>query len=255
MKKSEIIYFDVDGTILDEKASEINKTTIDAINKVQENGYKIAIATGRTSGALDTPAIRSICNWDGYILANGGSIMDKEMNIVKEHLCKPEFIKQLITLYPDTIILEGYKNYVVNKMSKNLANFLGDVVESLEVLEEYQDQKILKVIIENFEGIPNGFDNEIFKDYDYHLNTAGMPEIFPKNSGKHIGIREFNEIIGIKRHTYFGDGSNDVDPIREADFGIAMGNASEEAKEAADFVTKGSNEDGVVYALKHFGAL
>ena len=79
-----------------------------------------------------------------------------------------------------------------------------------------------------------------------------MPEIFPKNSGKHIGIAELNEILGVKHHVYFGDGSNDVDPLREADFGIAMGNGTQEAKDVADYVTSSVSEDGVVAALKHF---
>ncbi len=252
MKDSDIIYFDVDGTILDPKTQEISKDTIKAINKVQKAGYKIAIATGRTSAALDNPKIKTACDWDGYVLANGGSILNKEFEVIKEHLCEAEFIENLINTYPGAIILEGYKNYVVGKMSKKTMAFLGDSANALEVLEKYEGQKIFKIIIEDLDLIENGFDNEIFADYEYFMNTGDMPEIFPKNSGKHIAIDELNEIMGYNRHTYFGDGNNDIDPIREANFGIAMENGSQAAKDVANYVTKSVSNDGVKHALEYF---
>lgn len=252
MKNTEIFYFDVDGTILDPITQKINDNTVAALNKLQSDGYKIAIATGRTSAALNNPAIQTVCDWDGYVLANGGSIMDKDLNIVKEHLCEPEFVRNMIKYYPGTIILEGYNNYVINGMSSTLSEFVGEVAETIEALEEYNDEPVLKIIVEDIDLIPGGYSNEIFENYDYHLNTAGMPEIFPKDSGKHIGVAELNEILGIKHHTYFGDGENDVDPIRDADFGVAMANATQTAKDVADYVTTDVSEDGVVNALKHF---
>lgn len=252
MKNSEIFYFDVDGTILDNDIHKISDNTINAINKLQEKGYKIAVSTGRTSASLTSPDIKSICDWDGYVLGNGGSIMDKDFNMVKEHLCEPDFVHKLIDLYPEAIVLEGYDNYIINDMTPKFADFFGEMVDNLLVLKEYDGQPVHKIIIEDVNLIPGGFDNPIFKDYDHHLNTDFFPEIFPKNSGKHIAVKELNEILGIKRHTYFGDGTNDVDAIREADFGVAMGNSVQTAKDIADFTTTSVSDDGVVYALKHF---
>ena len=50
----------------------------------------------------------------------------------------------------------------------------------------------------------------------------------------------------------FGDSGNDIDMLRAAGIGVAMGNAEEEAKAAADFVTLANTEDGIVYALKKY---
>lgn len=255
MKNSEMIYFDVDGTILDPETNVISQSTIDAINKVQALGYKIAIATGRTSAALNHPPIQTVCDWDGYVLGNGGSILDKDLNIVKEHLCEPEFVRAIINEYPGAVILEGYNNYVIGEMSPAMLKFLGPVANALEVLEEYNDEKVLKIIVEYLNLIPGGYSNKIFKNYDFFINTAGMPEIYPKGSGKSIGVRELDEILGVKRHTYFGDGNNDTDPIRDADFGIAMANGSQASKDVADYVTESVGEDGVASALRHFGII
>lgn len=255
MKNSEIFYFDVDGTILDPQTQEISKNTIEAIDKLQAAGYKIAIATGRTSAALDYPPIQSVCDWDAYVLGNGGSILDKDKNIIKEHLCEPEFVKKLIEIYPGAVILEGYKNYVVGDMSPRIRAFLGESADALEVLDKYNNEKVHKIIVEDLSLIPDGFKNKIFKNSEYFINTGDMPEIFPKDSGKHIGIRELNEIMGYKRHTYFGDGNNDTDPIRDADFGVAMANGSQASKDVADYITDSVGNDGVSKALKHFGLI
>ena len=53
----------------------------------------------------------------------------------------------------------------------------------------------------------------------------------------------------------FGDGGNDISIIREAGIGVAMGNANEEVKAMADYVTSSVDEDGVKNALVHFGII
>ena len=51
----------------------------------------------------------------------------------------------------------------------------------------------------------------------------------------------------------FGDGINDISMIKQAPCSIAMGNAIDEVKQAATFVTKSNQEDGIEFACKHFG--
>ena len=50
----------------------------------------------------------------------------------------------------------------------------------------------------------------------------------------------------------FGDGENDVSMLRAAGLGVAMGNAAEEVKAAADLVTLGNDEDGVAYGIEKY---
>ena len=53
----------------------------------------------------------------------------------------------------------------------------------------------------------------------------------------------------------FGDGANDVQLVKNCGIGVAMGNGCDEVKEAADFVTKRIEDDGVEFALRHFGVI
>ena len=50
----------------------------------------------------------------------------------------------------------------------------------------------------------------------------------------------------------FGDAGNDIDMIRFAGLGIAMGNASDDLKAVADFITATNEEDGVAKVLENF---
>ena len=53
----------------------------------------------------------------------------------------------------------------------------------------------------------------------------------------------------------FGDGGNDISMLRHAAIGVAMGNAKEEVKQVADYVTASIDDDGIAKALKHFGII
>ena len=82
-------------------------------------------------------------------------------------------------------------------------------------------------------------------------------DVVAKGCTKAVGI---DRIIGqygisLKETMAFGDGGNDIAMLQHAGVGVAMGNAMDEVKKAADFVTTSVDEDGIVNALRHFGLL
>ena len=72
-----------------------------------------------------------------------------------------------------------------------------------------------------------------------------------------VGIDKIIEHYGISLHETmaFGDGGNDMAMLRHAGIGVAMGNAGDEVKEAADYVTDSVDDDGVMNALRHFDVI
>lgn len=84
-------------------------------------------------------------------------------------------------------------------------------------------------------------------------SIRNLVEIADKNAGKKAGLAFFTELLGLKREetAAFGDADNDIDMIRYAGCGIAMGNASESCKQAADFVTCHHDEDGVAEGIRN----
>ena len=79
-------------------------------------------------------------------------------------------------------------------------------------------------------------------------------EISHKDAGKHSGLRFIREYLNLKPEetAAFGDGDNDIDLLKEAGIGIAMENASSKCKDAATFITKHHDKDGVAYGITEF---
>ena len=87
-------------------------------------------------------------------------------------------------------------------------------------------------------------------------NDTGI-DIIPKDGGKSAGIRQYLDLLGIDRSESmaFGDGENDIDMLEFVGVGVAMGNADDAVKAAADYVTDTVDNDGIAKALQHFGLI
>jgi len=74
---------------------------------------------------------------------------------------------------------------------------------------------------------------------------------------KSVGISKVMEYYGLslREAMAFGDGGNDVPMVRDAGIGVAMGNACEELKAVADYVTLSVDDDGIEAALQHYGLI
>ena len=77
-------------------------------------------------------------------------------------------------------------------------------------------------------------------------------EIIPSVINKGQGIRDICGVLGLEpaQVIAFGDAQNDIPMLRVAGMGVAMGNAAEAVKAAADLVTCSNNEDGIAAALE-----
>ena len=97
---------------------------------------------------------------------------------------------------------------------------------------------------------------ERMKNYDLNLVFAEGTslEASPKNISKGSGLRELCEIlkIGVDECVAIGDGFNDLEILQTAGVGVAMGNARDEIKKIANYVTDDNNHDGVVKAIEKF---
>ena len=87
------------------------------------------------------------------------------------------------------------------------------------------------------------------------LDQLGNTEMIPILSGKDYGVSILNKHLDVKLYAGFGDGENDIDFLMHAPFSVAMGDAVEGAKKVAMFTSKSVLEDGIEFALKHYGVL
>nr|WP_256444868.1 HAD hydrolase family protein [Gemella sp. zg-570] len=84
--------------------------------------------------------------------------------------------------------------------------------------------------------------------------TSWFTDIIAKDGGKDVGIKKLAAYYGIdiKETMAFGDGGNDMDMLKSVALGVAMGNARDDVKKVADYITDTVDNDGIEKALKYF---
>lgn len=271
------LFFDIDGTLVSFKSHRIPESTIRGIEQAHKNGYKIFIATGRPYMIINNiPEIQGRGIIDGYITMNGaycftGDPSSKEKN--QESLNQIKILHKGAISTSDIAAVADFcyqKQYPCifveeNKMSVLQPNELVTNIfhDFLKVdyfpevdYEEIKSKKIFQIspfvtqeqeelLMERLSGCVSGRWHPAFSDLTSKGNT--------KADGLKVIIKEF----GLKRSELmtFGDGGNDIPMLLYAGLGVAMGQASENVKANANYVTSSVDEDGIYKALKNFNII
>lgn len=257
------VFFDIDGTLWNQNY-EVSQSTRDAIAKLRENGHLAFICSGRSRGNIKSEKIISI-GFDG-VVASCGAHVDFHKETIFEKLLTAEQVSHIIKVskrFEVPIIFEGPQYMYVNP-----DDFLDDPYviylreEQANDLKEIPEDPAL-VVANKYSGATTGVDMDAYKrelgdEFDLVVHIGEFVfEVIPKGYSKATGIKVVCEHFGIAvEDTYcFGDGENDLEMLKFAGHGIAMGNGTENAKAAADYVTTGVDEDGIYNGLKHFGLI
>ena len=95
---------------------------------------------------------------------------------------------------------------------------------------------------------------EEFPDLVVTTSIVNNIEINSRDATKGVALQKLAAYLSIPiaQTMAFGDDRNDITMLEEAGIGVAMGNAGEEVKRAADYVTDDCNNSGVAHAMQHF---
>ena len=236
------LFFDIDGTLVSFNTHAIPPTTIEAIAAAKAKGIRIFIATGRPAVIINNlSALQDRGLIDGYITMNGGYCFVGEEVIypcifVGEHdicVCQPDdMVKKIFNDYLKVDVLP------VKTPEEAIRREIFQMTPFITLEQE-------KEILPQLPDCESGRWFPAFADITAKGNTKqkGIDEII-----NHFGIR-------LEETMAFGDGGNDVSMLRHAAIGVAMGNAVDEVKEHANYITTSVDEDGVANALKHFSII
>ena len=260
------VFFDIDGTLWDYN-NYIPDSTRVAIKKLRENGHLAFLCSGRARAFIRNKDLLSL-GFDG-IVCSCGCHVEIDGKILYEKLIDQDFAKQTIELvrkYGIKPILEGPKYIYMDDEEFDHNDFFGnvlrrDVGEDLLTIggDVYGNWVINKMScateIEADKRI-ECFD-KLSKHYQIIEHNDAVCELVPAGHNKAIGMLKACELCGIDpANTYaFGDSENDLDMLEAAGVGVAMGNGTDRAKAAADYVTDSFDQDGIYNGLKHFGLI
>lgn len=252
------IFFDIDGTIYDEDKN-VPASTREAIAELQRRGHNVAIATGR--GAYMFKELREELGIDSFVSLNGQYVVH-EGKVIYTNRLETEVLKEL-TLFAEkndhpVAYIDATDMKVNTAEHENILTSIGSLKLAFPThdAEYFLQNEIYQAIIFCPQENQAAYE-EAYPDLKFvRWHPLGM-DVLPGNGSKANGIAQMIQILGVdKEDVYaFGDGLNDVEMLSYVGHGIAMGNAEEEVKAAASYVTKHVSEDGIYEGLKMVGLL
>ena len=256
-----ILFFDIDGTLMDEDTGCISDKTKEALQEARKNGHYTFLNTGRSFAELDPDVVN--VGFDGVVCGCGTYIEYQGENLMKHSIHGEEAVDMVKTLTECKIdaILEGDHHFYVSKNAtgrKLLAvkDYFGEKVNRKCRFWEDKTPQFQKMsILINEESDFTTFQEKYKNDFEFIQRGRTFYEVVPRGYSKATGIEFLMKHLGIKReHTMaIGDSANDLAMLEYATISIAMGNSKDLVKEKVAFVTKTVKEEGVAYALSHFG--
>lgn len=251
-------FFDIDGTLLSHKTKRVSPATIAALRTLQDKGIPCIVATGRHKTEMEKLPLEGL-KFDGYLTLNGQLVLDKNMQFLSGVPIEGEAKEILLDIFQNRklpmLILEQERVYL-NYYAPVVQRVQDAISTPVPPFGHYDGAPFYQTCLYLSEGDHPCLD--VLRQYCVVTwwNTGGV-DVIAKGGGKVAGIQRYLEATGIRREETiaFGDGDNDLEMLRFAGIGVAMGNAEEAVKQAADYVTDSVDDDGVVTALKHFGLI
>lgn len=261
------LFFDLDGTLLDDKKVILPKTR-KALEKCREEGIKLFISTGRAAH-LDRMLLwdnETLSLFNGGVYCNGGYV--KTDGLDEYALLPNEIVKEIIAQS-----LQYDKLNIVLQLKEGKQAFRFPIDEKYHkawgiegkktyTLEQMENEDIIKMII----FYTNLMDSEIMieqsfiqelkdKFYDktsfYVMDKGTSVQIMKHLVSKFSGAEKIRKSLGLEKDeiAVFGDDTNDIEMLSGYPNGIAMGNAEEYVKRNAKYVTLDNNSEGIYHAL------
>lgn len=267
-----MVGLDLDGTLLTDQ-KKITPRTKEVISEAIKRGIIILVATGRPWMGVPEE-LREFPGMRYALTSNGARILDVQEGIVlEEHLLPQDSAKKVLEICGkyDTlqeIYFDGQGYAPADKMARvdryhknpNMWEYMRKTripVANVFDLLERENRGVDKVqaLFADMEErrtawseLEREADLELVGSlkYNIEINAAGV--------NKGTGLVNLGRMLGIRREEIMacGDGDNDTIMLREVGVGVAMGNAEEQVKEAADHITLTNEEEGVAEAIEKF---
>ena len=272
MDRIKMIGLDLDGTLLTDR-KEFTERSKRTLRAAIDSGITVLIATGRPLTGIPEE-IRNFPGMRYALTSNGAKVMDVwEDRVVDEHLLSAKLAEKALEIcgkydtlqevyYDGVSYAPEDKRDLIPRYHKNpnmwaymrktrtwtddilqMVRESGRGLDKIQILFADMDErtKAWKELSE-----VDGLELVGSLGYNIEINAAGV--------NKGTGLVSLGRLLGIKRGEIMacGDGDNDLLMLKEVGFGVAMANAEEEVKKAADYITLSNEEDGVAEAIEKF---
>lgn len=255
------VFSDIDGTLFSHKTNRVPSSAVHAVEDLQKQGIKFFLCSGRNAYLIRKSGVYDYVKPDGIVTMNGAQAIVGDESIflhpipanVVDALIK--FAKRLrfgLTLIEEK---EGHINMIDERVISAHEKY-GTRFPQPRTFPDHYDRVIYQAI-----AYCDEFDESLFLPHLTECKTARWDEyavyIMPKDCDKARGIEATMRHFGwsMDQCVSLGDDYNDIEMVSRSGVGIAMGNAQDEVKAKADYVTDDIDRDGFAKALLHYGLI
>ena len=263
-EKRGIAFFDLDGTLLDNWANAIPDSALKALDLLRPN-YHVVLSTGRDMDTHYSVAYKHMVRPDAIIHQNGNKITIGD-DLLFAHKMDRQLLHEIYEYCTSRNICMGTsigsEDFFICPEKKRASDlsYTKAVKRNFVPFEELF-QRDIEVTALSYAGDLAAEKDMIETDFPmlelFSFNGGVGADVVERGFSKAEGMKKMCEHFGISiADTYaFGDSPNDLALLKAAGIGIAMGNADESVKAAADYVTDDIRSDGIYNACRHFGMI
>lgn len=245
-------FFDIDGTLLSFKTHRVSEGTVRAFSTLHAHGVRTFISSGRPMILIPEMPV----SFDAYITMNGGLVFTAENEVLLSNPIPREdserwldFAKehQLCTMvFTATSMMVAQVNPIGLKIREQLEFQMPPVVD-IDDMRGHEAYQLIAIM-------PSELDRQVGATLSHCRLPRWHPaftDIVAQGNSKATGMEAICRHYGIRQEETlaFGDGGNDIEMLQWAGTGVAMGNAADEVKAAADMVTTDVDDEGIENAI------
>jgi Cof subfamily protein (haloacid dehalogenase superfamily) len=234
-----------------------------AIGEARARGVKVTVATGRMF-VTSIGYVKEIGVDIPFVVSQGAMIRTADGGIIAHRPLAPDMARQVVSYalehghhvnvyVDDHLFVQDGGETVQDYLAKY--PYSCTVCDLQELLREKAPTKVL--LLEDAETMPALWSNvhQLF-DGKIHmaLSDPSFLEINHMGVNKWESLKEIGSLYGIEGDEIMaiGDSMNDLEMVRDAGWGVAMGNAMEEVKRSARLLTDTNDEDGAARAIEQW---
>lgn len=278
-----VIFLDIDGTLCDVRG-DMPELTEQALRQAKENGHKLIIGSGRSMCEI-YPSLRESGLFDGYV-AGAGTYVTLNGKVLRDRPMRADQVIHIIDQlqrYGAEFICEGndfmyeYRDSIHNliecavavlgeddreRITDNYERIVRKIAPGDITLDEakafVKSHEINKILYYNCEVPQEQMQRDmagcLILPSSFIKGRTDIGEISEQGVSKADGVQLICQELGVSKSEAiaFGDGANDKEMLLAAGTGVAMGNAGEELKQIAAYVTDDFDRGGIFSAFKHF---
>lgn len=250
MAPVKIIFFDIDGTLVNPQTGLVSDRTALAVTRLKERGVRVCISTGRAPS--EVPDFGPL-KFDAYCTYNG-SLCYTDSEILHSNPIAPADVAQVLHNAAEIgrpVSVAVRNRLAANGLDPDLADYYRLAGLTLSVAPDFDQvcqEDVYQIMLgcrrEDHPAIIRGASGvKIAVSWDRAV------DVIPASSGKGAAIEKVLAHFGldVSHSMAFGDSFNDLDMLKTVGIGVAMGNAAPQLKAVADDVCGPVADDGIYH--------